>query len=473
MTPNQTIIRGGPDHAGPGPSYPRASRRVYRVAGADIRRFSGDRRNTGAAIVRGVVSSALIALADAAIFPTLVLVAFAAQLTDDLVIIGLVPAMSAGLWFLPQLLARPLTHLTNRQVPWMTGAAIIRAAAIILLAVIGFRDDVSNTQRLRSLLICYAAFVLASGFAAVPATELVQRAIPPDQRSWFLRVRNLWAIAGGAAAASLVFRVLGPEGPAFPKNFAYLFVVAAAALSAAVFFQARERDPAMLPTDRPPRNAARALLDTNFRRFLTFRILASLSTLADPFVILYAFRELNTPLWAIGPYLATLIFARLCFAPLWSLLATRAGHRAVLQGAALARLLAPLVTLLLPFLADSSLYQNRFHDLSPLWYAFGIVFMLHGASLAGQSNSTFAYLLDIAPTDRRFAYIWMTNVILMVTAFAPIAGAYIIERSGFDRVFIVAALASLTAILASGLLTDTHTGTRAVAQTWRLRGARS
>jgi MFS family permease len=449
------------------------------VAGADIRRLSGDRRNTGAAIVRDVISSALIALADAAIFPTLVLVAFAAQLTDDLVTIGLVPAMSAGLWFLPQLLARPLTHLTNRQVPWMTGAAIIRAAAVVLLAVIGFRDDLSNTQRLRSLLICYAAFVLASGFAAVPAKELVQRAIPPDQRSWFLRVRNLWAIAGGAVAAVLVFRVLGPEGPAFPKNFAYLFVVAAAALIAAVFFQAREREPATLPSDRLPLqgstalNAARALLDTNFRRFLTFRIFAALSTLADPFVILYAFRELNTPLWAIGPYLAALIFARLCIAPLWSAIATRAGHRAVLQGAALARLLAPLVTLLLPFLADSSLYQNRFSDLRPLWYAFGIVFVLHGASLAGQSNSTFAYLLDIAPADRRFAYIWMTNVILMVTAFAPLAGGYIIERSGFDRVFIVAALASLTAILASGLLTDTHTRTRAVAQTWRLRGARS
>ncbi|MER3436517.1 MAG: hypothetical protein C4346_02205, partial [Chloroflexota bacterium] len=398
------------------------------MAGSDIRRFSGDRRNTGAAILRGVISGALIALADATIFPTLVLVAFASQLTDDLVTIGLVPAMSAGLWFLPQLLARPLTHLTNRQVPWMTGAAIIRAAAVILLAVIGFRDDLSNAERLRSLLICYAAFVLASGFAAVPATELVRRAIPPDHRSWFLRLRNLWAITGGVAAAILVFRVLGPEGPAFPKNFAYLFVVAAAALSAAVFFQAREREPVTLPSNRPPLqgstalNAARALLDTNFRRFLTFRILASLSTLADPFVILYAFRELNTPLWAIGPYLAALILARLCFAPVWSLLASRAGHRAVLQGAMLARLLAPLVTLVLPYLAGSSLYQARFDDLSPLWYAFGIVFVLHGASLAGQSTSTFAYLLDIAPTDRRFAYIWMTNVILMVTAFAPIAG---------------------------------------------------
>lgn len=452
---------------------------VSSVAGADIRRFSADRRSTGAAMLRSATSSALIALADTVIFPTLVVVAFAAQLTDDLVTIGLAPAIGAGLWFLPQILARSLTRLSNRQVPWITGAAILRAVPVILLAIIGYRDDLSNAQRLRSFLICYAAYTLASGFAAVPASVIMRRAIPSDQRSWFLRVRNLWAVAGAAAGAILVFRVLGPEGPAFPKNFTFLFVVAACALSAAVFFQARERERAVRTADYHPNRgstaleALRALLDTNVRRFLVFRVLASLSALADPFVILYAFRELGAPVWSVGPYLATLVFARVCFTPLWSLVAARSGHRAVLQGAALARLLAPLVTLLLPFLADSRVYRDRFNDLTPLWYAFGVVFVLQGAALAGQASSTFAYLLDIAPSDQRAAYAWITNAILMVVAFGPVAGGYIIERYGFERLFIGAALVSLAAIFASGMVTETHTRTRAVAQTWRLRGVRS
>lgn len=449
------------------------------MAGADIRRFSTDRRNTAAAMLRSVISSTLLALADAVIFPTLVLVAFAAQLTSDLVIIGLVPAIGAGLWFLPQIFARSLTRLSNRQVPWITGAAILRAASIILLAIIGYRDDLSNAQRLRSFLICYAMYTIASGFATVPAAALMRRAIPPDQRSWFLRVRNLWAVAGAAAGAILVFRVLGPGGPGFPKNFTFLFLVAASALSAAVFFQALERERLTRAADYQPRrgsmalDAMRALLDTNVRRFLAFRVLTSLAALADPFMILYAFRELGAPIWSVGPYLATLVFARVCFAPLWALVASRSGHRMVLQGAALARLLAPLVTVLLPFLADSRVYQDRFNDATPLWYAFGVVFVLQGAALAGQASSTFAYLLEIAPSDQRAAYTWMTNAALMLAALAPVAGGYVIERYGYERLFAGAALVSLVAIFASGMMTETHTRTRAVAQTWRLRGVRS
>ncbi len=430
-------------------------------------------------MLRGVISSALIALADALIFPTLVLVAFAAQLTNNLVTIGLVPAIGAGLWFLPQVFANSLTRLSSRQVPWITGAAILRAVSVILLAVIGYREDLSNAQRLRSFMICYAVYAIASGFAGVPASVILRRTIPPDQRSWFLRVRNLWAVAGAAAGAILVFRVLGPEGPAFPKNYTFLFVVAACALSAAAFFQARERERGTRLTENHLDRgatvlaAARALSDTNIRRFLTFRVLASLSALADPFVILYAFRELGAPVWSVGPYLATLVFARICVAPLWSLVAARSGHRAVLQGAALSRLLASLVTLLLPFVADSGLYQDRFTSPNPLWYALGVVFVLHGAALAGHASSTFAYLLDIAPSDRRAAYAWVTNAILMVIAFGPVAGGYIIERYGYERLFIGAALVSLAAIFASGMVTETHTRTRAVAQTWRLRGVRS
>lgn len=449
------------------------------MAGADIRRFAQDRRSLTTTFVFGVIGGALVSLADALLFPSLILAVFVAQLTDDPVTIGLVPAIGTGLWLVAQVIASGLTRGSRRQIPWVTGAAIVRAAAIALLAYIGFRQNMSDSERLRSFFICYGAYAAASGFAAAPSIAVVRRAIPPDRRSGFLRARYLWGAVIAIVAGLVAHRVLGPEGSDFPRNFTFLFVVAAVALSGAVYFLAWGREPARVARTGPvmpgasARQALGSLLDPNYRRFLLFRVILSLAAVADPFYILYAFRELATPIWYVGPYLTALVAARLLTAPLWSALARRAGHRTVLQGAALLRLLAPLVALLLPYLAETDLYRDRFDDVRPLSIAFGAIFVVYGATLAAQSLSNLGYLLAIAPDDRRIPYIRLTNVILAVTALAPIAGGRIIERYGFDRVFLAAAVVSLVAILVSGVLTETHTRTRAVAQAWRLRGARS
>ena len=188
--------------------------------------------------------------------------------------------------------------------------------------------------------------------------------------------------------------------------------------------------------------------------------------------IVYALRELHASGSMIGAYVIALTVARLVATPLWAVMSTRFGHRAVLQYASLIRLLAPVVAVLLPYVVKSDFYGNHVTNDRVALYIFGIVFAAYGAALSGQSLSNFGYVLDIAPEHLRSTYIGLANTVLAVVGFVPLIGAVVIDHYGFDRVFLVATFIGLAAIFASGALTDTHTSPRAATATWRLRRAR-
>ncbi len=447
------------------------------MAGADIRRFSVDRRGQALNVLLGVVSGALLVLADTLLHPIIVLPLFVSELTDTYALIGLVPAIAAGAWFLPQVLASVVVR-GRRRLPWATGASVVRTAAVILLAYVGYRaDGLTDAQLLRSFFICYLAYILAAGFAAAPANDVLVKAIAGERRGRFFAQRVLWAGLLAVAAGVVVRAVLG-GGPAFPRNYTLLFVAAAAALTAATFFQAQIREPIRLGSGvggrgRGWRRADLFLADANLRRFLLFRVVLSLAAIADPFYVVYARRELEASGRLIGLYLLALVLAQLLLGPLWRELGRRQGSKAVLQVSALVRLLVPLVALILPYIADTALYQDRVNDDRMLSYGFAAVFVAYGAALAGQVQGNFAHLLAVAPGESRRGYTALANILLAPIAFVTVLGGAVIERYGFDRVFLVATLASLVAVFASGALTDTHVRSRPAAEAWRLRRAQS
>ncbi|MEA2514844.1 MAG: hypothetical protein QOJ59_4333 [Thermomicrobiales bacterium] len=438
-----------------------------------------DRRGAALSFVFGVAHGAFLTLAETLLYPTIILTVFVAQLTDDPVRIALVPVIGTSVWLLPQILLASVQQRSRRQLPWATGASIVQTAAIVLLAYVGYRADMNDAERLRSFFLCYVVYNLAGGLASVPSRELLAKSIPRERRGILFLQRSLWGAVLAVGAGLAVRGLFGPEGPAFPRNFTSLFAVAAGALAAATFFQMRLREPARLVASSSSgpatglRNAPQVIADSNFRRLMTFRVFLMASTLADPFLIVYARRELNVPLSYLGAYLIAFTAARFLSAPVWAWLENRGGHRAVLQATALARLSAPLVALVLPYLADSTLYRDRFDSDRPIFYAFAVVFAALGAALGGQARANFGYIMDIAPAELRPAYTGLANAILMVAALAPLVGARLVERYSYETLFATATLVGLAAVFVSGVLTDTHTRTRPVAHAWRLRGARS
>jgi MFS family permease len=427
----------------------------------------------------GIGNGALLILAETLLYPAIILALFVSQLTDNNLLIGLVPAIATGVWFLPQLLAAAIVQGRRRQLPWATAASIVQATSIALLAIVGYRaGSISDDRLLRTFFICYVVYNLAAGFANVPATAVMVKAVSPTRRGLFFRQRNLWGGILAIAAGLVIRQVFGHNGTTFPRNFALLFTAAAVALAAAAFLQATMREPLRIATQRsisPTRSlreGPRALADGNYRRFLFFRVLLSLSAIADPFFIVYALRELHASGSIIGVYVLALVVARFISTPIWARISARFGNRAVLQYAALFRLLAPVVAVLLPYVVKTDLYEKHVTNDRVALYLFGIVFAAYGAALSGQILSNFGYILDIAPEHLRSTYIGLANTVLAVVGFAPVLGAVIIDHYGYDRVFLVATFIGLIAVFAGGILTDTHTSPRAAPASWRLRRAR-
>ena len=172
---------------------------------------------------------------------------------------------------------------------------------------------------------------------------------------------------------------------------------------------------------------------------------------------------------AFGFYVVAFVLARFGSGFVWGPLAARQGDKALHQAAALIRLLAPLVALLLPYLVETEVYRERVDDPRVAATLFGVVFVAVGAALGAQVRANFDYLGDIAPSAARPAYAAIANAVLALLACAPVAGGYLADRTELSGVFLAAALVGLVAVLASGALTDTHVRTRPTAAAWRLR----
>ncbi len=440
------------------------------MPGAELRHASSDRRGMALNSLLGVAAEAVSAAAEVMLLPGLILAFFAAELTPSYATIGLVPAIAFSFWTLARLPALLLTTTRRRQQPWVFAAALVRTGAIAILAIVASRTDPANLgQSARPLLgtffLCLVAYSLASGFGSVPGAALLRASVPGEGWGDFARRRALWSAILCVLAGLVVTRLLGNNALAFPGSYGRLFLVATISLIAVAGLTVAVREPvgiapaASVPMI-PPRALRQPFTDARFRRFLVFRVLLSSTAAVDPFLFLYAVTRLGTPMTAIGGYVLAGVLGWVLTAPAWHWLERRAGVHTVLQGATVVRLIAPATALALPPLAATELMRERFPEGSPLMSVYGLAFFAIGAALAAQSLGTNNYLSALAPRPLLGTYAGLTNAVLAVIAFAPVVGGMVIERSGYETLFVAILVIGLAAVFAGGALTSTPTAVR-------------
>ncbi len=415
----------------------------------------GERRRLRRSFLFGVSNGALLLFADALIHPVLVLAVFVDRLSDNRVLVGLVPALSVSLWFLPQAFAAALVEGRRRQMPWAAWAGVVRALAVGIFAAIVLSGGFSSERSvLVVFFLCYALYNLAAGFAFVPLVELSARSIPTDQRGFFFSQRNLWGAVLALVAGFVVQRALAGGEAGFSVLFAMSF--AALALAAYTTLWIAER-----PVPERTRSIRSWLQDVplvlsrrSVRRFLVFRSFLALSTIADPFFIVYAQHRLGVPTEAAGFYLALSAAARVVTNPLWGWVVSRWGNRLLLQLTTLLRLGMPLLALALGGLLrwDRFLLLGSWTDRLVFW-TFAVVFVIYGAALAAQMLANFTAVLELAGPDERPTLVGVTNSLLGLVALVPLLGGLVVDRVGFEAVFVLALALALLALGTSGLLT--------------------
>lgn len=400
---------------------------------------------------RGVLNGVLFTLVDSLIAPSLVLAWFINRLGAPNVLVGLLPAILSGGWFLPQMLVASRVQGVRYVMPWYRRVGIVRVVAIAMLAVSTVLLAGQPTMLLLAFFFFYIVYASGGGITGIPWLEMVSKVISPRRRGTFFGLRSFWGGALGLLAAGPIGAILSEDlwGLTFPYNFAFLFGVTAICVAGGVYMWSSIREPAATLTTSHvslgtlfKRGMGAYRTDRDYRNFMVTRVLISLATIADPFYVVYAKTDLGAPPASVGLYLGAISAASLLSNFLWSPLADHAGNRLLMTltvaSVAAVPLMALLVSQFIGVLNDDFLFS-----------AFTMVFILSGLALGAARIVNNNMLLTIAPPEQRATYIGFLNTVLGIVIFVPVLGGLLIDLVGFRVLFLLSLSLAALAMIAS------------------------
>ena len=407
----------------------------------------------------GVLNGIMFTLVEALIAPSLVLAWFANRLGAPNVLVGLLPAILSGGWFLPQLLVASRVAGLPRMMPWYRRVGIFRTLCMIGLAVTTALLAAHPEWLLAAFFAFYIIYAFSAGVSGIPWLEIVGKTIAPRRRGTFFGLRNFWGGALAFAASAPLAAIMSEQffDLKFPYNFALLFGVTALVAGVGVWSWAAIREPD--GASAAPANSVRDIVrrgreavrgDRDFRMFLWARVFMALATVAEPFYVVYATVKLGAPPATVGLYVGALSISALLSNFLWSPLADRASNRVLMLFTAGSFAAVPLSALVLSSLSDV-LGQTLLFSL------FAGVFVLSGLALGASRIVNTNMLLTIAPPAERAAYIGFLNTILGVVIFVPVLGGLLIDLAGFTPIFVT----SLALAVCAAALGDRMSGRQA------------
>ncbi|MHB8647215.1 MAG: MFS transporter [Thermomicrobiales bacterium] len=408
----------------------------------------------------GVAIAALNGFADALLLPAVVVAAFVARVSDSNILVALVPVVAALAWGLPGAILGSAIANRTRLITMAVTSATLRALTMGLLALVGAgRAGGTAKGLLVTFFVLYGMVGCASGFAMLVGQRLPGRIATNGVRGRLVRWQALAATGASVLAALLVRRVL-VYGPVFPREYLYLFFIAFIALLGVALLTVAltERGNRIPVVPRPSFAGLRAgpglLRLSAYRRYLAFRIIALVATIAEPFFVVYTLRAFNVSADMIGIYVIAVIATRAATMYLWRGLARITGTKLLLQLSALCRALAAFIAIGLPVLFETEPVASHFTtDLSRA-RVFIAVFVCIGAAMGANAVAQSGFLLDILPPNAYADGVGFTNGVLALCSVSLIAGGMIVDRNGFRALFITALVLGLLTVLVGGILRE-------------------
>lgn len=412
----------------------------------------------------GGATEVLARLADVCLHPLIVLPLFFAIGGDTALGLGRALALFLAAGFLASACITPLAGERWPRLRLLALLALTLIPATILLGLGRATGWLANNRYALTGGALFWLIVVALCLGAAGTLRLAVVGIVRAEGSWRTRWGR-WTVLGlvGTLVGGLIARdsLLALSAP-FPAGFARLFTSAGVALllaglclGALLALDWRRRS--SVPRTRPDLLAVPELLANNlaYGRFVFFRLLYAAGTLADPFFIIYATRELRADGRAVAAYLVALVVARAVATLGWRALSIGGGNPLVLQLSAFVRLLAPIIALTLPPLLGSATLRDRLPggEMTNV-VAFGAVFAAWGAASAGLDLAAPAIQAALTTPRERPAAQFVTGIALALGTLALPLGGLILDRAGFSILFIAALVCGLGTLLAGGLIDE-------------------
>lgn len=355
---------------------------------------------------------------------------FVSRMTDSAILIGLIPAIHAVGWQLPQLLMANRVSRLNRFKPMVVALTALERLPFLGLAVVAF--FLRGLSREIALVLTFILLIiqgLGGGFTATAWQSMIAKLFPANRRGTFY---------GMQAAAASLFSSFGAliagialEQMSDSANYVFCFALAFCAMLVSWGFLASTHElPSPVVDAAPSTDAFRVSLrtilrrDGNFRWFLVMRMLAQVATMAFAFYTVYAVRHHNVSVESIGVMTAVYMGTQIVANPVMGWVGDHWSHRTVLEFGALSAIASALLAAVAP---------------SADW--FYLVFILAGIANVTIWTITLTMILDFAPEpSQRPAYVGLANTLVApFTILAPLCGGWLADVAGYSITFIVAA----------------------------------
>jgi len=372
---------------------------------------------------------------------------------------GAALAIRTAGWFLPQFFSARLVSSSPSKKPvlllacWTGRLPFAGVAAYLLFSGRRF-------EPMTLLLLFFGAWILFSigeGFAGVPWTYIISKAIPARRRG---RLFGLMQIIGGSLAAgagAIVVYLVGHRSPGFPRSFGVLFSLLFLFLMVSQTCLILLREPAA-PSDQevtPPmwdylRQIPSLLSHGPFRQVALVQLLAAFGSLAAPVYTLYGTQTLKTPAALVGAYLSATMVGTVAGSILYGYVNDHLGPHRVIRINMAASVLAPAAAF-----AVAAAHRGGFLP-GALQSAYCVSFFLSGVVFSGSWAGYTAYVLEMVPPDKRAEYVGLINTLNGPAVVMPLIGAQLAAMLSSEAAFAIASLGCCGAYVLSRKLPGQH-----------------
>ena len=320
-------------------------------------------------------------------------------------LIGLLVPVRESLSLLPQMVVGgAIRRFAVRKWFWVIGS-IAQGLCILAMAALAAAGIVGGMAGWLVLALL-AAFSIARGIASVSAKDTLGKTVSKTRRG---RVNGLSeTIAGVMALLAGLYFVLVPATQRTDGQLFGLIALAGVAwlLGAACFARIREV-PGATEGDRDLASVLKGQLgtllrDAELRRFLFARSLLLSTALAGPAYVALAHRHSHQSLSGLGGLVIATGLAGVVSSFAWGRLSDRSSRLTMAAGALLAGLLG---------LTVGGLAVAQSSWLEQVWLHAVVIFVLgiaHGGVRIGRKTQ----LVDMAGSDRRAAYVALSNTVI-------------------------------------------------------------
>lgn len=372
---------------------------------------------------------------------------FLSYFSNSKILIGLFVSFYGISGVVPQLFVANRLENKIHKKPLMITAITVRALSFALLAVITFFfADSNHVFMVISLFVLFNLFSFMGGVAVIPFMDIWGKTIPAHVRGRFFGHRQFWGGLTAIGAGSVAKIVLDKDSISFANSYTILFALAFILMSISYIALGSVKETAEEVHDKIlsfrqflKKSLSILKSDKNYRKFIYIQILIGANTLALPFYIIYAKEEYFISLGMVGIFIAAKMFGRAISNLLWAYVADFFGNKRLFQISILLGMSVPVLALLIP---------------AELPGLFIVLFILSGFCISGVQIGKNSFLLDIAPSKDRLAYIGLNSSLTFIIMFFPFLGGIILDYLNYKVLFYITFLLIFLAFITSFTLNE-------------------